>query len=163
MSNTVTLNLPSERPLSWNKAYAGQHWTQRKAEVERIRLAVREQIDPDAVEPFAVPVDVTITVFFASRPLDADNIPGKLYIDALKGWLLVDDDQQHVLSVRTVTALDKAAPRVVIRIASTAPEPAGYEATLASLGQCRCCVVPAGDPLTDGGAALVGIGEGCHA
>lgn len=112
----VTITLPGERPQSWNKAYAGQFWAKRKAEVERIRMAVRAEIDPETCEVFAGPVDITVTVFFASRPLDADNIPAKLYVDALKGWLLADDDTRHVRSVRTVTALDAANPRVVIEI-----------------------------------------------
>ena len=163
--NSTTLTLPNERPQSWNKAYAGQHWTARKAEVERIRLAVRAEIDPETVEVFAGPVDVEITVFFADRPLDADNIPAKLYIDALKGWFIADDDRRFVRSVRTVTALDKASPRVVIRLAPAPPEPLRYEDWWAALEntRCRCVLEPADDPLADGGAALLGIGEGCHA
>jgi hypothetical protein len=184
--NSVTLTLPDERPQSLNNAYAGQHWTKRKAEVERIRLAVRAEIDPETVEVFAGPVDVEITVFFADRPLDADNIPAKLYIDALRGWLLEDDDQRFVHSVRTVTALDKASPRVEIRIAPAPPEPLRYEDMLVIMDntRCRCCLEPAVEAdavdwdhdwtarvedrddsaplLADGGAVLVGIGEGCH-
>ena len=139
----ITITLPNERPPSWNKAYAGQHWTKRQAEVERIRLAVRAAIDPETVEPFAVPVDVTITVYFASRPQDADNIPAKLYIDALKGWLLVDDDRHHVRSVRTVTALYAGNPRVVIEVAPAELAPPSYDEMLAMLGHCRCRVVQA--------------------
>lgn len=115
-NEAVTLTLPGERPPSWNNAYAGQHWAKRKAEVERIRMAVRAEIDPDRCEPFAGPVDVTVTAFFASRPQDADNIPAKLYVDALKGWLLTDDDRRFVRSVRTVTGWDPDYPRVVIEV-----------------------------------------------
>ncbi len=113
----VTLILPGERPPSWNAAYAGQHWAKRAEVVARIRAAVRAALDPDQCQPFTVPVDVEVAVYFASRPQDADNIPAKLYIDGLKGWLLVDDDRRYVRSVRTVAALDKHAPRVVIRVA----------------------------------------------
>ena len=139
--NSITLTLPNERPQSWNKSYAGQHWTKRKDEVERVRLAVRKQIDPDTVEVFAGQVDVDVSVYFAGDPQDADNIPAKLYVDALKGWYIADDDRHHVRSVRTWTLVDKADPRVVIRIS---PVKAERQA------------------LADGGAALVSIGEGCH-
>jgi len=116
MREGVCLVLPNERPPSWNKAYAGQHWTQRRNEVARIRLAVRAEIDPEQTTPFVVPVDVTVTVFFDRMPLDADNIPAKLYVDALRPWLLTDDDRRFVRSVRTVTEVDVKQPRVEIRI-----------------------------------------------
>ena len=108
--------LHGERPKSWNRAYAGQHWTQRKAEADRIHQLVRGYFDPDNVQPFTVPVDIDIYVFFANRPLDADNIPAKLYVDALKGWWLTDDDRRFVRSVRTVTDVDKRNPRVTIEV-----------------------------------------------
>ena len=114
--STVTIHLPGERPPSWNKAYAGQHWTARKAEADRIHQLVRATIDPGDCAPFTVPVDIDIYVFFANRPLDADNIPAKLYVDALKGWWLTDDDRRFVRSVRTVTDVDKRNPRVTIEV-----------------------------------------------
>jgi Holliday junction resolvase RusA-like endonuclease len=161
VTSPVTLTLTNERPQSWNKAYAGQHWTKRRDEVARIRLAVRAEIDPETVEVFAGPVDVEITVYFKNDPQDADNIPAKLYVDALKGWYIADDDRRFVRSVRTVAEVDKSRPRVEIRIAPALPEPPIYETMLAALGRCRCILEPADGPLTDGGAALVGIGEGC--
>ena len=113
---SVTITLPGERPQSWNKAYAGQHWAKRKAEVERIRMAVRAVIDPETCKVFAGPVDITVTVFFDKRPFDADNVPAKFYVDACKGWILEDDDQHYVRSVRTVSLLDTQRPRVVIEV-----------------------------------------------
>lgn len=112
----VKIVLPGERPPSWNDSYAGQHWTKRQTVIQRVRMAVRAAIDPETVDPFTVPVRVTVTVFFASKPQDADNIPAKLYIDALKGWLLADDDRRYVRSVTTVTEVDASRPRVVIEI-----------------------------------------------
>lgn len=113
---SVVITLSGERPQSWNKTYAGQFWAKRKAEVERIRMAVRAEIDPETCEVFAGPVDITVTVFFDKRPLDADNVPAKFYVDACKGWILEDDDQHHVRSVTTVSLLDTQQPRVVIEI-----------------------------------------------
>ena len=113
---SVTITLPGERPQSWNKAYAGQHWAKRKAEVERIRMAVRAVINPETCQVFAGQVDITVTVFFDKRPFDADNVPAKFYVDACKGWILEDDDQHHVRSVTTVSLLDPQQSRVVIEV-----------------------------------------------
>lgn len=114
IAHSVQITLPDERPPSWNDSYAGQHWTKRKAEADRVHMAVRAAIDPEQVEPFTDLVDVTVMVYFDRQPLDADNIPAKLYIDALKGWIIADDDGRYVRSVRTVTEVDRDAPRVVI-------------------------------------------------
>ena len=111
----VTLILPGERPPSWNAAYAGQHWAKRAEVVARIRAAVRAALDPDW-PLFEGLVDITVTAVFDKQPLDADNIPAKLYVDGLKGWLLADDDLAHVRSVRTVALVDPARPRVEITV-----------------------------------------------
>lgn len=116
IAHGVHIVLPGERPPSWNDSYAGQHWTKRQAAIERVRMAVRAAIDPDECQPFAVPVCITVTVYFADKPQDADNIPAKLYVDALKGWVLRDDDGRYVRSVTTVTELDARRPRVVIDV-----------------------------------------------
>lgn len=116
MSRITHVVIPDERPQSWNKTYAGQHWAKRKAEVERVRLALRAALDPDQCVVYTEPVDIEIIVCFNARPLDADNIPAKLYIDALKGWLLEDDDRRCVRSVKTVALVDPARPRVEIEI-----------------------------------------------
>ena len=66
---------------------------------------------------FDVLVDITITAYFDKRPLDASNICAKLYEDAIKGWLIVDDSPKYVRSVRTVSEIDKQRPRVEIEVA----------------------------------------------
>jgi len=114
--NGMQIILLGERPPSWNDSYAGQHWTKRQTVIERLRMAVRAAIDPDECQPFTEPVYITVTVFFASKPQDADNIPAKLYIDALKGWVIADDDGRYVRSVTTVTEFDASLPRVVIDV-----------------------------------------------
>lgn len=120
IAHSVQITLPGERPPSWNDSYAGQHWTKRQTVIDRVRMAVRAALDPEQVTPFIDPVDVTVTVYFDRQPLDADNIPAKLYIDALKGWIIADDDGRYVRSVRTVTEVDRDAPRVVIDVRAVA-------------------------------------------
>lgn len=106
--------------MSWNKLYSGQHYTVREAEAARVHLLVRGQIDPD-VPPFSVPVDISVTAFFRSRPLDPDNVVAKLYIDGLCPLVITDDSMKYVSSVRTASRIDKVNPRVEILIIPAPP------------------------------------------
>jgi hypothetical protein len=118
--------LPKERPLSWNKVYTGQHWTKRAAEAKRVHQLVRHFGDPPEMQQFGpqtawpAAVDITITAYFKNRPLDADNISSKFYIDGLKGWLIKDDTQEYVRSVTTRSCVDKDNPRVELLIEEVA-------------------------------------------
>jgi Holliday junction resolvase RusA-like endonuclease len=109
------LILPGERPMSWNKMYAGSHWSKRMAEVMRVGFVIRSQLAGDE-QPYTVPVDIRITAYFDTKPLDASNIAAKLYEDALKDWLLVDDTPAYVASMTTASRIDKDNPRVEIEI-----------------------------------------------
>lgn len=109
--------LEGERPLlSWNSFYSGNHHTKRTAEKNRVRMVVREAIDPDTARIFDCRVDVFITVYFTHPPQDSDNICDKLYIDALCGWYIVDDDPRYIRWTATRSEIDKARPRVEIEI-----------------------------------------------
>lgn len=107
------LVLPGVRPVSWNTFYSGRHWAERKKEVDRIHALVREQIDPNT-RPFERPIDLTVAAYFKDHPQDASNVCAKVFEDALKGWWIVDDSPAYVASVTTVSAVDKANPRVEI-------------------------------------------------
>lgn len=109
--------LEGEQPMSWNKMYAGLHWSDRKAEADRVHLAVRVAIDPD--EPmFDKPVAITVRAYFKNKSvqLDASNVPAKLYEDGLIDWLIKDDSPQYVRSMTTVSLLDRQNPRIEIEI-----------------------------------------------
>lgn len=110
-----TIVLPGERPTSWNKYYSGAHWSERRDEVNRVRQVVRAALTGNE-EPYPFAVKIEITAYYDNHPLDCDNLAAKLYIDALKGWLLRDDTPQCVRSVTTASFVDKANPRVEIVI-----------------------------------------------
>lgn len=114
---TTTLTLEGEQPMSWNKVYAGLHWSDRKAEAERVHLAVRVAIDPNELM-FDKLVSITVRAYFKNRrlQLDASNIPAKLYEDGLIGWLIKDDSPKYVRSMTTVSLLDRQNPRIEIEI-----------------------------------------------
>lgn len=118
MSKTIVLK--DERPVSWNSFYSGKHWKFRDNETKRVRVVVREVLTGEE-ELYQVPVDILVTGYFSEKPQDSDNICDKLYIDALKGWLLKDDDRKWVRIASTLSEVDKQNPRVEIQITEVQP------------------------------------------
>lgn len=114
----MKLVLPGERPVSWNKFYAGMHWSERRAIVEGARWAVKAALSQNGhIPPFEEPVHIIITSYFKGRMLDVDNITSKIYIDALvHEGVLHDDTPRYVDSVTTRSRKDNEQPRVVIDI-----------------------------------------------
>lgn len=118
ITRSVTIVIPNEQPMSWNKMYAGIHWSKRKAEADRVHLMVRATLDPDW-PVFDGLVRIEVRVYFKNLrvQLDPDNICSKVYIDGLKGWLILDDNAKHIRSVESVSLVDRESPRVEIIIA----------------------------------------------
>lgn len=117
----LTITLPGERPTSWNKFYSGSHWTKRKAAKDMTRLAVRQALPPQVINgegwPAPGPVRITVTAYMAGRLYDVDNVCTKLYVDALKGWVINDDSPAHVTAVTPVVRrADKGGARVELVI-----------------------------------------------
>jgi Holliday junction resolvase RusA-like endonuclease len=108
----VKLTIPNHRPISWNRLYTQRHWSKRKALADEAHLLTLAAI-PGDVAPYNVPVDITVTAY-NRKPLDADNIASKLYIDGLKGRLIEDDSPAYVHNVTTRSF--KGDPRVEIEI-----------------------------------------------
>jgi len=113
---TIKLVLMDERPISLNKFYSGDHWAKRAAEVKRVKGLMRSVLTGEET-PYQALVNIRVTAFFDKRPLDSSNIAAKLYEDALKGWLIVDDTLRYVASMTTASRIDKDRPRVEIEIA----------------------------------------------
>lgn len=107
--------LLKERPMSWNKMYAGLHWTKRRAEAERIHWLVLSQTASGLLR-YKTKVNIVITAFFDKMPLDPDNIPSKFYIDGLRLMVLQDDTHKWIDSVTTKSRIDKKNPRLEIDI-----------------------------------------------
>jgi len=139
----VILILEGEKPMSANKVYR-LFGIKRNEEAQRCKQAVRAAIDPNTVEMFTVPVNIVLRTYFATRKLmlDSCNIPKKLYIDGLIGWLIKDDDYRYVaFSGATRAFLDPDNPRVEIAITpacDVCPE-CGGETEIKLLNVCRDC------------------------
>lgn len=112
---TILLVLDGERPQSWNKMYSGRHWSKRSKEAKAVHWLVRAAI-PRSAQPFVNAVAITVRAYFNRRPLDADNIVAKLYVDGLCGRLIADDSPKHVRRVTTESRVDRKRPRVEIEI-----------------------------------------------
>jgi len=114
--------LEGERPWSWNKMYAGVHWSKRKAEAERVHqlmwLELNGYFPETAVKQKMIKgvVDILVVAYFKNRPQDSDNICSKLYIDGLIGSVIEDDTREFVRRVTTQSEIDKENPRVEIEI-----------------------------------------------
>lgn len=81
-----------------NSYYAGMHWAQRKQNADRMHAAVTAVLAQEHISrmPFARPVRIT---FWHNDRMDVDNhaIVEKLIVDALKGWLLTNDDRRFYI------------------------------------------------------------------
>ena len=108
----MIIHLPGERAPSWNLFYSGQHWEKRRKLAARVREAVRSAMPTDT-RCFSRPVRITLVACYARQLVDPDNVCAKLYVDALKGRVLRDDDPSCVLSVTTISRRAKR-PSVTI-------------------------------------------------
>lgn len=116
----LTLILEGERPISWNKFWAMRHWSERSREKQRVQQLVRAAL-PYAVlngegYPLREPVAITVTAYMDKRLIDADNLCTKIYVDALKGWVIEDDDPAHVVQVTPVIVYSATWPRIEIKV-----------------------------------------------
>jgi len=110
------LVLPGERPVSWNKFYAGMHWRQRSQIKRDVGWAVRAAVlEAGELAPFTRPVSILIVAYCKGQQLDPDNVTAKLYIDALKhAGLFADDTPAYIDVVSTRVKKDNDHPRVEI-------------------------------------------------
>ena len=117
--------LEGERPVSWNRYYAGTHWRKRASLATNVHLTVRSEIYGRPIPDFDGPVDITVTAYLKGQMIDADNICAKMYIDALKELVITDDDPRYVRSVTTMSVRDKENPRVEIEVVLAKQNPDG--------------------------------------
>lgn len=117
--------IPNERPMSWNSFYSGMYWRKRQQEARRVHELVKfSQCTDDKgktkqvcqMKPTFDSFSIILTTYFKSRPLDADNIPLKLYCDGLKGHIIMDDNHKFISKASTISQVDKQNPRVEIEL-----------------------------------------------
>lgn len=102
----TTITIAGERAPGWNKAIR-MHWSKWR---ELVRITGWRMLPalPANTQLLDYPVDVHVIATYKGMALDSDNICAKLYIDALKGRLLRDDDARYVRRVTTEAHKGKA-------------------------------------------------------
>lgn len=88
------------REYGLNAYYAGVHWSVRKKRAEAWHWEVRAALQQAKIPKkfFKKPVEIS---FFWDDRMDIDNhaFIAKCTVDALKGYLLEDDDRRHFAAV----------------------------------------------------------------
>lgn len=88
------------RRFGLNAYYAGKSWPERKRDAEELHTLAVLSMRKAGVGRRLVERPVGITFFWDDR-LDADNhaVMGKAFVDAMKGYILPDDNRQWVKRV----------------------------------------------------------------
>lgn len=112
--------LPGEYPVSWNKFYAGSHWTYRRILAEDIHqkvvIALFQMGITSSTPPLDYRVNIKIIAYYKTTHIDSDNIPAKIYIDGLKGIVIKDDSPVYVGAVTVRSQRTTGKQRVEISI-----------------------------------------------
>lgn len=111
----VTIIIPDERAPGWNNVMRA-HWAIRNDLVDSVWMSVLVALCNAPYKLFDCVVDVHVEATFKGQSLDSDNICAKLYIDALKGKLIRDDDARYI---RRVTTESKRGKRNSVTIVLT--------------------------------------------
>lgn len=108
--------LKGEKPMSWNQLYSGSHWSVRSNEALRVHKLVSYSMNPKPKGAYVGRVGIVVKAYFEKRPYDCDNIATKIYVDGLKGKVIVDDTPKYVSAVTAMSLVDKEYPRVEIEV-----------------------------------------------
>lgn len=117
----MTLTIKNYRAQSWNEIYSGTHWSVRQRLASEIHALVYKEIREMGVSLISQPVNIFITAYFDKRPIDSDNVMSKLWVDGLKGYVIIDDTPKYVHWVGTRSLKTKNKPYVEIDINLVTP------------------------------------------
>ena len=107
--------MPDERPMSANKI-KGAHWAVSNKYKKACYLALRQALTMEEPQ-FTELVDIHITAYFDNKPQDGDNIHTKYYIDALRYYgIIADDEGRHVRWSASRAEVDAGDPWVEVLI-----------------------------------------------
>lgn len=122
MRSAMVITIHDHQAVSWNVLYSQSHWTKRYELAQTIHTYMIASLPP-GWKRFDETVDISITAYFKdSRLRDSDNVASKLYIDGLKGRLILDDDTRFVRRVTTEIVNKAGEDKLVIKIKSVQEE-----------------------------------------
>ena len=88
------------RRYGFNAYWEGKHWRERKRDADYWHQLVHVELRHQGINRHIIHKPVMI-VFYWNDRLDLDNhgAMGKMILDALKGWIIADDDRRYVTGV----------------------------------------------------------------
>lgn len=91
---------PKISAFGMNAIYAGKHWTKRKKDAEYWHMVTINALRKQGIRNNISDKAVKITFYWDDR-MDIDNhaYMGKMIVDALKGYLIEDDDRKFYKEV----------------------------------------------------------------
>ena len=91
-----------KKALSWNKLYAGMHWSQRSKLADEWHELVFYECKIQKIPKF---LDIYVRIISTlKKPLDADNICAKIIIDGLVlAGIIKDDTPRYVKAVTLIS------------------------------------------------------------
>lgn len=97
-----------------NAYYSGKHWSKRKKDAEELHQTVKLAMKKAGICPKLLDYPVMVC-FLWDDGLDADNhaIIGKAFVDAMRGYILRDDNRKWLKGV-SHTFWDGGCIRVII-------------------------------------------------
>ena len=122
--NRIVIDLPFVAP-SLNEFYANSNPYFRSSIVKRLKNDVQWLLLSKGFKQKCFPfgrskVDIFVTVCFADKKhRDVDNYFPKPIIDALKGFLIIDDDDRYVNSCSVQIRLGCGEKKTVLQISRT--------------------------------------------
>ena len=122
--NQIVIDLPFVAP-SLNEFYANSNPYFRSSIVKRLKNDVQWLLLSKGFKQKCFPfgrskVDIFVTVCFADKKhRDVDNYFPKPIIDALKGFLIIDDDDRYVNSCSVQIRLGCGEKKTVLQISRT--------------------------------------------
>ena len=124
--NRIVIDLPFVAP-SLNEFYANSNPYFRSSIVKRLKNDVQWLLLSKGFREKCFPfgrskVDIFVTVCFADKKhRDVDNYFPKPIIDALKGFLIIDDDDRYVNSCSVQIKLGCGEKKTVLQIIAVKP------------------------------------------
>lgn len=95
-----TINFSKVGDFSLNKLYAGMHWSTRKRQADEWHWRVVSALKEAGIKKRMFEAPVRIAFAWPGK-LDLDNTAymRKMIIDALKGYLIEDDDRRYIIGL----------------------------------------------------------------
>lgn len=119
--NCLILTLPI-MPLSLNEFYSGTDAYKRSRRVKKIKSDVQYLMLAKGIKQGSLPFGETrvdlqsVSCFTDGRHRDPDNYFPKPVLDALKGWIIIDDNEKYIRQCSSQIRLNCKENAIIIAV-----------------------------------------------